>query len=259
MSLPLIAGNWKMHMTISQAESLVFAIREAIKGVNNVEVAIAPPFTALRHINYLLAETSIRLCGQDVFWEKNGAYTGEVSPEMLKDVGCKYVIIGHSERRQYFNETDESVNKKVLASLKEGLQPILCVGETLEQRENNKTLSIVRKQVEEGLKNISRGLMKDVTIAYEPVWAIGTGKTATSEQAEEVHNSIRELLYEMFNLEAVKETRIIYGGSVKPDNIDSLMAQPNIDGALVGGASLKPEAFSRIVRFEKKQARGNRQ
>lgn len=240
-----------MHMTISQAESLVFAIREAIKGVNNVEVAIAPPFTALRHINYLLAETSIRLCGQDVFWEKNGAYTGEVSPEMLKDVGCKYVIIGHSERRQYFNETDESVNKKVLASLKEGLQPILCVGETLEQRENNKTLSIVRKQVEEGLNNISRGLMKDVTIAYEPVWAIGTGKTATSEQAEEVHNSIRELLYEMFNLEAVKETRIIYGGSVKPDNIDSLMAQPNIDGALVGGASLKPEAFSRIVRFEK--------
>jgi len=251
MSLPLIAGNWKMHMTISQAESLVFAIREAIKGVNNVEVAIAPPFTALRHINYLLAETSIRLCGQDVFWEKNGAYTGEVSPEMLKDVGCKYVIIGHSERRQYFNETDESVNKKVLASLKEGLQPILCVGETLEQRENNKTLSIVRKQVEEGLKNISRGLMKDVTIAYEPVWAIGTGKTATSEQAEEVHNSIREFLYEMFNLEAVKETRIIYGGSVKPDNIDSLMAQPNIDGALVGVASLKPEAFSRIVRFEK--------
>src|SRR3989338_3987273 len=251
MSLPLIAGNWKMHMTISQAESLVFAIREAIKGVNNVEVAIAPPFTALRHINYLLAETSIRLCGQDVFWEKNGAYTGEISPEMLRDVGCKYVIIGHSERRQYFNETDETVNKKALTSLKEGLKPILCVGESLEQREDGKTIQIVRKQVIEGLNNISPGQMKDVVIAYEPVWAIGTGRTAKPEQAEEVHNYIRELLYETFNLDSVKETRIIYGGSVKPNNIDSLMAQPNIDGALVGGASLSAEEFSRIVKFQR--------
>lgn len=248
---PFIAGNWKMYMTINQAVELVLKLRDAIKGVSNVEVAIAPPFTALHHINYLLAETSIKLCGQDVFWEKSGAYTGEISPDMLKDVGCRYVIIGHSERRQHFNETDEIVNRKVLSSLKEGLKPIFCVGESLEQREKGKTVAIVKKQVEEGLRKISNGQMKDVTIAYEPVWAIGTGKTATPEQAEEIHNSIRELLYDMFNLEAVKETRIIYGGSVNPDNIDGIMAQPNIDGALVGGASLKADSFSRIVRFKK--------
>ena len=257
--IPLIAGNWKMHMTISQAVALVLKVKDLIRGVGNVEIAIAPPFTALYHINYLLAESSIRLCGQDVFWEKNGAYTGAISPEMLKDVGCQYVIIGHSERRQYFNETDETVNKKALTSLKEGLKPILCVGESLDQREDGKTIQIVRRQVIEGLNNISPGQMQDVVIAYEPVWAIGTGRTAKPEQAEEVHNSIRELLYETFNLDSVKETRIIYGGSVKSNNIDSLMAQPNIDGALVGGASLSAEEFSRIVKFEKIQANGNRQ
>lgn len=251
MSLPFIAGNWKMHTTVNQAASLVLNIRDVIKGADNVEVAIAPPFTALHHINYLLAETSIRLCAQDVFWEKEGAYTGEISPAMLKDVGCQYVIIGHSERRQYFNETDEVINKKVVASLKEGVKPILCVGESLEQREKRKTLLIVKNQVEEGLKSVSNGQMKDMVIAYEPIWAIGTGKTATPEQAEEVHNSIRELLYEMFGLGAVKDTRVIYGGSVKPDNIDMLMAQPNIDGALVGGASLKAEEFARIVKFQR--------
>ena len=251
MTLPLIAGNWKMHMTINHAASLVLKIRDMLKGVGSVEVVVAPPFTALHHINYLLADTSMKLCGQDVFWEKNGAYTGEISPEMLKDVGCQYVIVGHSERRQYFHETDETVNKKILASLKEGLKPILCVGETLEQREKGKTLFTVRRQVEEGLKNISNGQMKDVTIAYEPIWAIGTGKTAMPEQAEEVHNSIRDLLYEIFNLQAVQETRIIYGGSVKPNNIDNIMAQPNIDGALVGGASILAEEFSRIVKFQR--------
>ncbi|MBI5327465.1 MAG: triose-phosphate isomerase [Deltaproteobacteria bacterium] len=251
MATPLIAGNWKMHMTINQAASLVLKIRDAIKGVHDVEVVVAPPFTALHHINYLLAETPIQLCGQDVFWEKNGAYTGELSPEMLKDVGCHYVIIGHSERRQHFHETDENVNKKLLASLKEGLKPILCVGESLEQRESGKAISIIRKQVAEGLKNVSHGHMKDVVVAYEPIWAIGTGKTAKPEQAEDIHNGIRELLYDMFNLEAVKETRLIYGGSVKANNIDDIMAQPNIDGVLVGGASLSAEEFARIVRFEK--------
>lgn len=248
-----------MNMTISQAASLILKIRDVVKWVTSVEVTVAPPFTALHHISYLLAETPIKLCGQDVFWERSGAYTGEVSPEMLKDVGCQYVIIGHSERRQYFSETDEMVNQKVLASLKEGLKPIVCVGESLEQREKGKTLSIVKKQVEEGLKNVSDGQIKDVVIAYEPVWAIGTGKTAKPEQAEEVHNAIRELLYDLFNLETVKETRILYGGSVKPDNIDSIMAEPNIDGALVGGASLKADEFARIVKFEKIQASGNRQ
>lgn len=251
MTIPLIAGNWKMNMTVNQAASLVLKIRDAIKGANNVEVIVAPPFTALHHINYLLADTSIKLCGQDVFWEKSGAYTGEISPEMLKDVGCRYVIIGHSERRQYFHETDETVNKKILASLKEGLKPILCVGETLEQRENGKTIEIIKKQTSEGLKNIGNGQMKDVTIAYEPVWAIGTGKTAAPEQAEEVHYAIRELLHEIFDREALKQTRIIYGGSVKPNNIDNIMAEPNIDGALVGGASVSAEEFSRIVKFQK--------
>ncbi|MBI3398006.1 MAG: triose-phosphate isomerase [Deltaproteobacteria bacterium] len=251
MRKPFITGNWKMHMTINQAESLVMAMRDALKGVDDVEMAIAPPFTALHHINYLLAETSIKLCGQDVFWEREGAYTGEISPKMLQDVGCQYVIIGHSERRQYFHETDEIINKKILSSLKEGLKPIFCVGESLEQREKEKTIAIVKKQVGEGLKNISNGQMKDVTVAYEPVWAIGTGKTAMPEQAEEVHSAIRELLYDMFNLEAVKNIRIIYGGSVKPNNIDNIMAQPNIDGALVGGASLSAESFSRIIKFEK--------
>lgn len=248
---PLIAGNWKMNMTLNKAEALVMEIRDAIKGVGDVEVAVAPPFTALYHINYLLAGSSIKLCAQDVFWETSGAYTGEISPEMLKDVGCRYVIIGHSERRQYFSETDENINRKVLASLKADLKPIVCVGESLEQREQGKTLSVVKKQVEAGLKSVGNGQMKDIVIAYEPIWAIGTGKTATPEQAEEVHCSIRELLYEMFDLGPVKETRIIYGGSVKPENIDSIMAEPNIDGALAGGASLKAGEFARIVKFKK--------
>lgn len=248
---PLIAGNWKMHMTINQAASLVLKIRDAIKGASDVEVVVAPPFTALHHVGYLLADSQIKLCGQDVFWEKSGAYTGEISPEMLKDVGCQYAIIGHSERRQYFHETDETVNKKILACLKEGLKPILCVGETLEQRENGKTMEIIKKQALEGLKNIGNIQMKDVTIAYEPVWAIGTGKTATPEQAEDVHYAIRELLREIFDIEAIKDTRIIYGGSVKPNNIDNIMAEPNIDGTLVGGASISAEDFSRIVKFQK--------
>lgn len=249
MLKPLIAGNWKMHTTIRQGADLVIKLRDLIKGVDSVEVVIAPPFTSIYHLSHLTADSPIKLAAQDLFWEKNGAYTGEVSPEMVKDAGCQYAIIGHSERRQIFKEADETVNKKVKAALKEGLKPIVCVGETLDERERGKTLQRVRLQVQNALLSLAGGAAKDITIAYEPIWAIGTGKTATPQEAEEVHNAIRELLYELFEVDCAKEMRIIYGGSVKPDNIDELMAQPNIDGALVGGASLKAEDFARIIKF----------
>ena len=249
MVKPLIAGNWKMNTTIQEGAELVVKLRELIKGVDTVEVVIAPPFTSIHHLNFLIADSPMTMAAQDVFWEDRGAYTGEVSPWMLKDVGCRYVIIGHSERRQFFHETDETVNKKVFASLKAGIKPIVCIGETLEERERGETLERVSSQLRGALNGVGEGLLRDIVIAYEPVWAIGTGRTATPEQAEEVHNSLRQLLYELYGMEPVRDVRIIYGGSVKPDNIDSLMAQPNIDGALVGGASLKAEDFARIVKF----------
>ena len=240
-----------MHMTTREGEELVMQLRDNLKGMDpSVEVAVAPPFTTLYHLNPILAGSPIKLCAQDVFWERQGAYTGEISTKMLVDTGCEYVIIGHSERRQYFCETNETVNKKAIAAMKDGLKPILCVGESLQEREDGRTLNIIKNQVEKGLKDVPSGEMKDVTIAYEPVWAIGTGRNAAPAQAEDVHSFIRNMLYEMFGLEAVKDTRIIYGGSVKPDNIDSLMAEANIDGALVGGASLSPQSFARIVKFQ---------
>lgn len=249
MLRPLIAGNWKMNTTVNQGADLVMKLRELIKGVDEVDVVIAPPFTSLYHISHLVADSTIRLAAQDIFWEKSGAYTGEISPEMIKDAGCRYVIIGHSERRQYFNETDETVNKKVVAAIRHDLMPIVCVGETLEEKEAGKTISRVRSQVRGALAGLAGGAVKGISIAYEPIWAIGTGKTASPQEAEEVHNSLRELIFEMFEADSAKGIRIIYGGSVKPDNIDILMAQPNIDGALVGGASLKAEDFARLVRF----------
>ena len=250
MQKPLIAGNWKMNTTVNGGAELVIRLRELIRGVDAVEVLLAPPFTHLRHIGYLIADSPMALCAQNVFWEKSGAYTGEVSAVMLKDIGCSYVIIGHSERRQYFHETDRTVGRKVIASLREGLKPIVCVGETLEERDRGDTLERVRSQLKGALKDVVGGAVRNITVAYEPVWAIGTGLNATPEQAEEVHNALRESLHEMYDSDSVKEVRLIYGGSVKPDNIDSLMAQPNIDGALVGGASLKAEDFARIVKFQ---------
>jgi triosephosphate isomerase (TIM) len=250
MQKPLIAGNWKMNMVINQGVDLVMRLRELIKGIDAVEVVVAPPFTSIYHLSHLVADSPIKLCGQDLFWEKSGAYTGEVSAEMLAAAGCQYVIIGHSERREYFKETDEAVNKKVIASLKGNLKPIICVGETLAEREKGKTLTKVRSQVKKALAGLAGSVVNGITIAYEPIWAIGTGKNATPQEAEEVHNALREHLFEMFGPDAVKDLRIIYGGSVKPDNIDDLMAQPNIDGALVGGASLKAEDFARIVKFQ---------
>ena len=247
---PLIAGNWKMHTTINEGVDLVLKIRDRVKGVDSADIVIAPPFTSLHHLSHLIADSPIKLAAQDLHWEANGAFTGEVSAQMLVSVGCAYVIIGHSERRQLFNETDETVNRKVLAALKAGLKPIVCVGETLEEREAGKTLKRVRTQMKGALAGLSGGAVREVTIAYEPIWAIGTGRTASPQEAEEVHNGLRELLFELFNIDQAKEVRIIYGGSVKPDNIDSLMAQPNIDGALVGGASLKAGDFARIVNFQ---------
>lgn len=247
---PLIAGNWKMNTDLHQGAELVFKLRELLKNHDRSDIVIAPPFTSLNHLSHLMADSPMKLAGQNIHWEKNGAYTGEVSADMLVSVGCKYVIIGHSERRQFFAETDETVNRKIFASLKAGLKAIVCVGETLEERDKGKTLQRVKSQVKNALAGVSGSAMREVAIAYEPIWAIGTGRTATPQQAEEVHNSIRELLYELFEADAIKDVRIIYGGSVKADNIDDLMAEPNIDGALVGGASLKAEDFARIVQFQ---------
>lgn len=250
MLTPLIAGNWKMNNGIREAADLVIKLRELLKGVDAVDVVIAPPFTALYHLSHLTADSPIQLCGQDIFWEKSGAYTGEVSADMLCDAGCRYVILGHSERRRYFGESDATVNKKLMAALRASLKPIVCVGETLEERESGSAISRVTSQVRASLAGLSGSLVKDVSIAYEPVWAIGTGLNASPQDAEEVHNAIRELIYEMFGTHSTRDVRVIYGGSVNAGNIDSLMSQPNIDGALVGGASLKADEFARIVKFK---------
>jgi triosephosphate isomerase len=248
--LPFMAGNWKMNKTVGEALDLVRELKAAISGVKTVEVAVAPPFTALYAIRKELEGSSIHLAAQNLYWEEKGAFTGEVSPLMLKEVGCDYVIIGHSERRQFFGETDETVNRRIKAALAQGLKVIFCIGETLREREEGKTFSVIESQVEGGLKGLGDQEMTNMVIAYEPVWAIGTGKTATPEQAEEVHRFIRGKIEKLYSREVSEEIRIQYGGSVTPDNIKGLMNQPNIDGALVGGASLEAESFSKIVRFK---------
>jgi triosephosphate isomerase len=247
--LPFIAGNWKMNKTVEESIDLVRQLKASISNIEGVEVAVAPPFTALDAVSDELRGSSIRLAAQNVFYEEKGAFTGEVSPIMLKEIGCQYVIIGHSERRQFFGETDETVNRKIKAALAQGLKPIFCIGETLKEREERKTFSVIERQVEGGLKGLGENEMKNIVIAYEPVWAIGTGKTATPEQAEEVHRFIRERLEKLYSREIAEGVRIQYGGSVTPENVKGLMSQRNIDGALVGGASLKRESFSKIVRF----------
>lgn len=246
---PFIAGNWKMNKTVGEALELVRGLKATLQGVKDVEVAVAPPYTALYPVAQELKGSSIFLAGQNLFWEEKGAFTGEVSPVMLKEVGCQYVIIGHSERRQYFGETDETANRRIHAALQFGLKVIFCIGETLQEREGGVTFSIVERQLEKGLAGLDSKRMDGVVIAYEPVWAIGTGKTATPEQAEEVHQFIRNKLEKLYSKSVSEGIRLQYGGSVTPENIQGLMAQPDIDGALVGGASLKVESFSRIVRF----------
>jgi len=248
--LPFIAGNWKMNKTVGEAVDLVRELQEAISGVKEVEVAVAPPFTALYAVRRELEGSRIRLAAQNLYWEEKGAFTGEISPLMLKEVGCDYVIIGHSERRQYFGETDETVNRRIKAALAQGLKVIFCIGETLKEREEGRTFLVIVRQIEGGLKGLGDNEMRDIVIAYEPVWAIGTGKTATPEQAEEVHRFIRGKVEKLYSRKVSEEMRIQYGGSVTPENIKGLMNQPNIDGALVGGTSLKAESFSKIVRFK---------
>ena len=247
--LPFIAGNWKMNKTVGEALDLVRQLKTSILGMEGVEVAVAPPFTALYAVHKELEGSPIRLAAQNLFWEEKGAYTGEVSSPMLKELGCRYVILGHSERRQFFGETDETVNRKMKAALGQDLKVIFCIGETLKEREEGKTFSVIERQVTGGLKDVGKEEMKRMVVAYEPVWAIGTGKTATPEQAEEVHRFIRERLEKLYSRGIAEEVRIQYGGSVTPENIKGLMNQKNIDGALVGGASLKSDTFSKIVRF----------
>jgi triosephosphate isomerase (TIM) len=243
-----VCGNWKMHKTVAEASSLVGELRGLVEALaDRVDVAVAPPFTALTAAAAALLGSRIQLAAQNVHWEAQGAFTGEVSAPMLKEIGCRHVILGHSERRQYFGETDDGVNRKARAVLAAGLSPIVCVGETLAEREAGRTLEVVSRQVRGGLAGIAAEQAAALTMAYEPVWAIGTGRTATTGQAQEVHAAVRQLLRELVG-GAGEEVRIQYGGSVKPDNAAELMAQPDVDGALVGGASLKASDFSQIVK-----------
>lgn len=248
MRKPIIAGNWKMFKTPEEAAAFVHELTALLKNPP-AEVVLCPPFVDLPAVIDAVGNSGIKVAAQNMHWEAEGAFTGEISPLMLKALGCAYVIIGHSERRQYFAETDETVNKKIKAALAHGLRPILCVGETLEQREAGMTASLVEGQVRKGLAGISPGEAETLVLAYEPVWAIGTGKTASAEDAEQVIGHIRDVLRDMFGAETAAQMRIQYGGSVKAENIKELMGKPNIDGALVGGASLKADSFSKIAGF----------
>jgi len=246
---PLIAGNWKMHGTRVETERLLSTLKVQVTNVTDREVVVAPPFTALETASRLLMGSVIQLAAQNLHWALQGAFTGEISSSMLKELGCSYVIIGHSERRQYFAETDEQVAHKVKAAQRDGLVPIVCVGEALEEREREETLTVIKRQIRGGLQGQEKTAIAALVIAYEPLWAIGTGRTATPAQAQEVHVAIRATLAEMADQPIADAVRILYGGSVKPDNIDGLMAQADIDGALVGGASLQADSFARIIRF----------
>ncbi|MCM8800263.1 MAG: triose-phosphate isomerase [Candidatus Omnitrophica bacterium] len=249
--ISLIAGNWKMYKNITQAIELVSALKRELFFIETqrFEIVVCPPFTALSEVAELLYESNIELGAQNVHWEKEGAFTGEVSILMLKDLGCKYVIVGHSERRTYFGETDEIINKKLKAVLDEGLSPILCVGESLKQREEGLTFKILEEQIYKDLESINFQKVANLVIAYEPVWAIGTGRTATPQIAQEAQAYIRGLLNRIYSEEISQKIRILYGGSVKPENIKELIKQPDIDGALVGGASLDLDSFSSIIKY----------
>lgn len=247
MRRPFIAANWKMNKTVPEAMDFVHAFLPSVADIHDADIAVAPPFTALFGLAEKLIGTNVKLSAQNVFYEEKGAFTGEVSPAMLIDVGCEYVIIGHSERRQYFHETDEIVNKKIRASQKNELSVIFCIGESLSQREAGKTYDVLKTQIANGLRDVDA---RKLIVAYEPVWAIGTGKTATPGQAQDAHRYIRSKLGEIYNNYA-DSIRILYGGSVIPENVDSLMACQDVDGALVGGASLKSDSFERIVKFKR--------
>ena len=250
MRRPFIAANWKMNKTVPEAMDFIYSFLPSVKDVKDADIVIAPPFTALFAVAERLVGTNVNLSAQNLFYEEKGAFTGEVSAPMLVDAGCDYVIIGHSERRQYFGETDEAVNRKIKTAQKNGLSVIFCIGESLREREAGMTFEVLNRQLVNGLKEVD---VRKLVVAYEPVWAIGTGRTATPEQAQEAHGYTRSKLREIYRNDA-DSVRILYGGSVTPENADSLMACADVDGALVGGASLKPESFERIVKFK----RGNK-
>ncbi|MDR1417620.1 MAG: triose-phosphate isomerase [Endomicrobium sp.] len=250
MRKPLMAGNWKMHKTISESLSFVTEFKTAVADVKDVDILICPTLVSVNAVYNEVKKSNIKVGAQNIFWEEKGAFTGEVSASMLKDAGCSYVLIGHSERRQYFGETNETVNKKTKAALSNGIIPIVCVGETLKDREENTTFEVIEKQVKEALLGFSQEEFSKLVIAYEPVWAIGTGKTATPQQAQEVHAFIRKVCFQICK-NLADTIRILYGGSVKPDNVSELMKQPDIDGGLVGGASLEVESFVKLVNYSK--------
>lgn len=245
----LMAGNWKMHKTTEEARLLAEQVAAATPKAADREVLLAPPFTALGAVSEAVKGTDIIVAGQNVCWEEEGAFTGEISPAMLKDMGATASIVGHSERRQIFMESDEMINQRLLGGLNQGLTMLLCIGETLEERESDQTLAVLERQIRAGLAEVSSALMNQVVIAYEPVWAIGTGRTASTEQAQEAHAFIRKLATDLYEKDIADGLRILYGGSVKPANVDELMAQPDIDGALVGGAALDADSFGRIINF----------
>ena len=249
MRKKVVAGNWKMNNDLSQSVNLISEIKNAVAGKElNVEIIICPPFTSLETASALVKDTNVKLGGQNMYFEDSGAYTGEISASMLKSVGCEFVILGHSERRAIFGESDEVINKKIKKALSAGLKPIFCIGETLEERESGVTNKIIEKQVRNGLTGISAEELESIIVAYEPVWAIGTGKTATPEQAQEVHKFIRNLIKELYSANSAENLTIQYGGSVKGDNAKSLLSQPDIDGALVGGACLNADSFFDIIK-----------
>jgi triosephosphate isomerase len=248
MRRKIIAGNWKMNNDLSAAKTLISNLLKLITGNENCGIIICPPFTSLSEASSQIKNSAVKLGAQNMYFENDGAYTGEVSAQMLKSTGCEYVILGHSERRAIFNESDSLINKKIKKAIASGLKPIFCVGETLEQREKGITKEIIKTQVSGGLKDVSSDEIKSLIIAYEPVWAIGTGRNATPEQAQEVHEFIRSLIKEKYSEDIAENQIIQYGGSVKPDNAKDLLSQKDIDGALVGGASLKADSFFGIIR-----------
>jgi len=248
----LIAGNWKMNLTLDESAQLVKAISGSMGDLEGIEVLVAPPFTSLPLVKQAIGEAQIFLGARNMYWEPDGAYTGEISGPMLVEAGCSHVILGHSERRTLFKETSEMVDLKVKAAVSIGLTPIICIGETLEERDKDQTIEVIKKQLNESLKNFrdDKTMPSSTILAYEPVWAIGTGRTATPEQAQEVHHTIRQWMEENFDPETASLVRILYGGSVKPENAKDLMSRPDLDGALVGGASLKAEQFIPIIKYK---------
>ncbi len=248
MRKKVIAGNWKMNLDLKESVALISEIKNGLEKIDNIEVIVCPPFTSLETAKTLLVNSGIFLGAQNMYFEENGAFTGEISASMLKSVGCQYVIIGHSERRTIFKETDEVINKKLKKAIEHGLKPIFCVGESLDEREKNLTTKIVERQIQIGLKEIPQSDLKSIIIAYEPVWAIGTGRTATPDQAQEVHKFIRDLIKDLYDKATADKIIIQYGGSVKPENSGELLSRQDIDGALVGGACLKSASFLDIIK-----------